>query len=59
MLSVQAARATGLDKEPVVMSRIASFEARILEDAFTVEYDEYPFGIVKIPHRWKDGGDGE
>lgn len=34
MLSVQAARATGLDKEAVVKSRIASFEARILEDAY-------------------------
>jgi lipopolysaccharide transport system ATP-binding protein len=34
-------------------------DTRILEDAFTVEYHEYPFGIVKIPHRWKDGGDGE
>lgn len=34
MLSVQAARATGLDKEAVVMKRIASFEARILEDAY-------------------------
>ncbi len=29
-------------------------DTRILEDAFTVEYDEYPFGIVKIPHRWSE-----
>jgi peptidyl-prolyl cis-trans isomerase C len=34
MLSVQAARVSGLDKEPVVVQRIKSFEARILEDAF-------------------------
>jgi len=34
-------------------------DTRILEDAFTVEYDEYSFGIVKMPHRWEDGGDGE
>lgn len=34
MLSVQAAKAAGLDKEPVVAQRIKSFEARILEDAF-------------------------
>ena len=33
-------------------------DTRILEDAFTVEYDEYPFGIVAIPHRWHDTGDG-
>jgi lipopolysaccharide transport system ATP-binding protein len=32
-------------------------DTRILEDAFTVEYDEYPFGIVKIPHRWHEGDD--
>jgi lipopolysaccharide transport system ATP-binding protein len=31
-------------------------DTRILEDAFTVEYDEYPFGIVAIEHRWIDGG---
>jgi ABC-type polysaccharide/polyol phosphate transport system ATPase subunit len=28
-------------------------DTRILEDAFSVEYDDYPFGIVAIPHRWK------
>jgi lipopolysaccharide transport system ATP-binding protein len=32
-------------------------DTRILEDAFTVEYDEYPFGIVNIPHRWHEGDD--
>lgn len=31
------------------------FDTRILEDAFSVEYDDYPFGIVTIPHRWKNG----
>jgi len=31
-------------------------DTRILEDAFTVEYENYPFGIVAIPHRWRDGG---
>jgi hypothetical protein len=31
-------------------------DTRILEDAFTVEYDDYPFGIVAIPHRWRDVG---
>jgi lipopolysaccharide transport system ATP-binding protein len=34
-------------------------DTRIIEDAFTVEYDEYPFGIVKIPHRWSEAGDAE
>ena len=29
------------------------YDTRILEDAFSVEYDDYPFGIVAIPHRWK------
>jgi len=24
----------------------------IMEDAFNVEYEEYPFGIVNIPHNW-------
>jgi len=33
-------------------------DTRILEDAFIVEYDEYPFGIIEIPHRWSDGGGG-
>jgi ABC-type polysaccharide/polyol phosphate transport system ATPase subunit len=32
-------------------------DTRILEDAFTVEYDEYPFGIVAIPHRWHVRGE--
>ena len=32
-------------------------DTRILEDAFTVEYDEYPFGIVAIPHRWRVKGE--
>ena len=29
------------------------YDTRILEDAFSVEYDDYPFGIVAIPHRWR------
>jgi ABC-type polysaccharide/polyol phosphate transport system ATPase subunit len=33
-------------------------DTRILEDAFTVEYEDYPFGIVAIPHRWRNGGSG-
>jgi lipopolysaccharide transport system ATP-binding protein len=33
------------------------YDTRILEDAFTIEYDEYPFGIVAIPHRWREVGD--
>ena len=33
-------------------------DTRILEDAFTIEYEDYPFGIVAIPHRWRAGGDG-
>jgi len=32
-------------------------DTRILEDAFTVEYDEYPFGIVAISHHWREGDD--
>ena len=28
-------------------------DTRILEDAFLVEYDDYPFGIVAIPHKWR------
>jgi len=32
-------------------------DTRILEDAFSVEYDDYPFGIVAIPHRWRVVGD--
>ena len=34
------------------------YDTRILEDAFSVEYDDYPFGIVAIPHRWRAVGDG-
>jgi ABC-type polysaccharide/polyol phosphate transport system ATPase subunit len=34
------------------------YDTRVLEDALSVEYDEYPFGIVAIPHRWLDGGGG-
>ncbi len=30
-------------------------DTRILKDAVTVEYDDYPFGIVAIPHHWSDG----
>ena len=32
-------------------------DTRILEDAFTVEYDEYPFGIVAVEHHWRMGGE--
>ena len=32
-------------------------DTRILENAFTMEYDEYPFGIVAIPHHWREGGE--
>jgi ABC-type polysaccharide/polyol phosphate transport system ATPase subunit len=32
-------------------------DTQILEDAFSVEYDDYPFGIVAIPHQWRDIGD--
>jgi ABC-type polysaccharide/polyol phosphate transport system ATPase subunit len=32
-------------------------DTRILDDAFTVEYDDYPFGIVAIPHCWHDLGE--
>jgi ABC-type polysaccharide/polyol phosphate transport system ATPase subunit len=32
-------------------------DTRILEDAFSVEYDDYPFGIVAIPHSWSDVGE--
>jgi len=27
-------------------------DTRILEDALTIEYDDYPIGIVSIEHRW-------
>lgn len=30
-------------------------DTRILDEAFSVEYDEYPFGVVSIDHRWTDG----
>ena len=30
-------------------------DTRIVDDAVTVEYDDYPFGIVTIPHQWRDG----
>ena len=33
------------------------YDTRILDDAFSIEYDDYPFGIVAIPHRWRKGGD--
>jgi ABC-type polysaccharide/polyol phosphate transport system ATPase subunit len=29
------------------------FDTRIIDDAITVEYDDYPFGIVAIPHCWR------
>ena len=32
-------------------------DTRILEDAFSVEYEDYPFGIVAIPHEWRVTGD--
>jgi lipopolysaccharide transport system ATP-binding protein len=32
-------------------------DTRILDDAVTVEYEDYPFGIVTIPHSWRDGGE--
>ena len=34
------------------------YDTRILEDAFTIEYEDYPFGIVAIPHQWRAVGDG-
>jgi len=30
-------------------------DTRILDEAFTVEYDDYPFGVVSIDHRWVEG----
>ena len=30
-------------------------DTRILDEAFTVEYEDYPFGVVSIDHRWIDG----
>ena len=35
--------------------RLHIYDTRILEDAFTIEYEDYPFGIVAIPHRWHHG----
>ncbi len=32
-------------------------DTKILKDAFTVEYNDYPFGIVAIPHRWGEVGE--
>ncbi len=29
----------------------------MVEDAFNVEYEEYPFGIVHIPHQWVTAND--
>jgi ABC-type polysaccharide/polyol phosphate transport system ATPase subunit len=28
------------------------YDTRILDDAFRVEFDEYPMGIVEVDHRW-------
>ena len=33
------------------------YDTRILENAFSVEYDDYPFGIVAIGHQWRVAGD--
>ncbi len=30
-------------------------DTRILEDAFTVAYEDYPFGVVSVDHRWVEG----
>jgi energy-coupling factor transporter ATP-binding protein EcfA2 len=30
------------------------YDTRILDDAFRVEFDEYPTGIVEINHRWRN-----
>jgi hypothetical protein len=32
------------------------YDTRILDDAFTVEYEKYPFGIVSVQHEWIDLG---
>jgi lipopolysaccharide transport system ATP-binding protein len=29
-------------------------DQQILDDAFTVEYDEYPLGLVAVTHEWRD-----
>ena len=29
------------------------YDTRILDDAFRLEFDEYPMGIVEINHRWR------
>ena len=31
------------------------YDTHIIDDALTVEYEDYPFGIVGIPHRWQEG----
>jgi lipopolysaccharide transport system ATP-binding protein len=33
------------------------YDTRIVEDALTVSYDDYPFGIVAIPHYWRSESD--
>jgi lipopolysaccharide transport system ATP-binding protein len=30
------------------------YDTRIIDDAITVEYDDYPFGIVAIDHHWRE-----
>jgi lipopolysaccharide transport system ATP-binding protein len=30
------------------------YDTRIIDDAITVEYDDYPFGIVAIDHQWRE-----
>jgi lipopolysaccharide transport system ATP-binding protein len=32
-------------------------DTRVIDDAFTVRYDDYPFGIVNIPHGWRSEED--
>jgi ABC-type polysaccharide/polyol phosphate transport system ATPase subunit len=34
------------------------YDTRILDDAFRVEFDEYPMGIVDIDHTWRKREDG-
>jgi lipopolysaccharide transport system ATP-binding protein len=29
------------------------YDQRILEEAFSVSFDDYPFGLVAVPHRWE------
>ncbi|MBD3850834.1 MAG: hypothetical protein IFK93_06025, partial [Acidobacteria bacterium] len=33
------------------------YDTRIVDDAVVVEYEDYPFGIVTIPHSWRQGED--